>query len=116
MQIDYICLLRVFLRIGPPFAEFCAREFWYRVGPKIYPTTIRPPLENTAQPEGCATVKDGKPAMTPRRQSKDSHRGPISTFTFRGKSYNSNPRFVCTKRNTGQTKGASRRIWKGDAV
>jgi len=33
MQIDYICLSRVFLRIGAPFAEFWAWEFWYWVGP-----------------------------------------------------------------------------------
>jgi hypothetical protein len=61
MQIDYICLPRVFLRI--------ATHVWFariqEEGSYLPALSMNPKGDHWSQPEGCGTVVDRMPAMTP---------------------------------------------------
>ena len=70
MQIDYICLSRVFLEdLAGAFGLPRSQEF-----------ALLADLNVGGEPEvrHCGGIR--KPAMTPRRQSKDGHRGHILLF------------------------------------
>ena len=74
MQIDYICLPRVFLRIATHvrFARIQA------VGSYLPALSMNPKGDHWSQAEGCGTVVDRMPAMTP---SEAIQRRPSRAYT-----------------------------------
>src|SRR5713101_1396924 len=98
MQIDYICLSRVSL-------DDLARAFQL---PRSQEFALLADLNVGGEPEvrHCGGIQEARDD-TLGGNPKTAIAGIFSFFTFRGRSYNCDPRFVSTKLNTFQSEGLS---------